>query len=77
MSGTLFTNVNNIQPMIPEDQKKYNYTMMKYAATQALNTNTKRRVSEILNGCFCVNHLPHAKYSTQNCYPYRNGLSDL
>jgi len=28
MSGTPFLNVNNIQSMIPEDQKKYNYTMM-------------------------------------------------
>jgi len=27
-----FSNVNNIQSMIPEDQK-YNYTMMKYGAT--------------------------------------------
>ena len=31
MSGTLFLNVNNIQYMIPEDQKKY--TTMKYGVT--------------------------------------------
>jgi len=29
MSGSLFSNVNTIQSMIPEDQKKYNYTMTK------------------------------------------------
>ena len=33
MSGILFLNVNNIQYMIPEDQNKYNYTMVKYGAT--------------------------------------------
>ena len=31
MSGTLFSNVNNIQFMIPEDQN--NYTMMEYGET--------------------------------------------
>ena len=34
MSETPFSNVNNIHVhfMIPEDQKKYNYTMMYYGA---------------------------------------------
>ena len=53
--------------MIHEDQKKYNLTTMKYAATEALNTNTKRCYYDILNECFYVNNLPHAKYSTENC----------
>ena len=33
MSGILFTNVNNIQSVIPKEQTKYNYTSMKYVAT--------------------------------------------
>jgi len=35
MSRTPFSNVNNIHvhSMIPEDQKKYDYTMMYYGAT--------------------------------------------
>ena len=33
MSGTLLKNVNNIQSMIPEDQKKYNKIMIQYGAT--------------------------------------------
>jgi len=32
MSGTLLSNENNIQSMIPDDQIKYNNTMMQYGA---------------------------------------------
>jgi len=33
ISGTLISNVNNIQSIIPKEQTKYNYTRMKYVAT--------------------------------------------
>ena len=45
MGGTLFSNVNKIQFMTPEDQKKvYNYTVMKYEAPfYSRHTSTKHK----------------------------------
>ena len=48
MNGTLFSNVNNIQTVIPEYQKIYNYTSCKYYAYLNRSHHSGMRVPLIL-----------------------------